>query len=147
VPPCEDLTRFPISRGCELVVYFIPSLAPMSRSIYGIMELLTMNGILKRAVTKHCDGAAAHARGWNIQSTQISLPYFRRKSRRAERKHKAADFTCPTTWPPGERHKVYMAAAAAAAAADTELFTPVRKYSRILQIISVWDFFGPIRHY
>lgn len=35
------------------------------------------------------------------------------------RAHKAADFTCPTTWSPWEGHKVYMAAAAA----DTELFT------------------------
>lgn len=35
------------------------------------------------------------------------------------REHKAADFTCPTTWPPREKHKVYIAIAAA----DTELFT------------------------
>lgn len=35
------------------------------------------------------------------------------------KEHKAADFTCPTTWPSREEHKVYIATAAA----DTELFT------------------------
>lgn len=35
------------------------------------------------------------------------------------REHKATDFTCPTTWPSREEHKVYMAGATA----DTELFT------------------------
>lgn len=49
---------------------------------------------------------------------RISFPYFCGNPGVA-REHKAADFTCPTTWPSREKHKVYMAGAAA----DTELFT------------------------